>query len=224
MSDGYQNLTRAEMRKYVPETAKRLLDVGCNSGGFGAGLKECRSIEIWGIEPNPIAANEAAKVLDHVITGIFDPSINIPEDFFDVVCFNDSLEHIADPWSALLLAKSKLRPGGTLAVSVPNMLNRWNLQHMLIDRDFRYERDGIRDRTHLRFFTLKSIQAMLEECGLQIVTAEGINEDWYSHSLLVRVLYRLLRNKLNETKFRQIAVVATRPSTHDTASMPAMQL
>lgn len=196
------------MSRYIPESAERLLDVGCNEGGFGSALKESRAIEIWGIEPNPVSAHDAAKVLDHVIVSHFNSDINVPEGYFDVVCFNDVLEHFADPWAALLLAKTKLRSGGVLVASVPNMLNRWNLQHMLVDRDFRYERDGIRDRTHLRFFTQKSIGRLLEESGFRVLIVEGINEDWYSQSLLVRILYRLFRTQLNETKYRQIAIVA----------------
>lgn len=208
MNHEYQSLERKEMRKYVPATARRLLDVGCNTGTFGAGLKTSRSIEIWGVEPDVTASAKATRVLDHVLTCHFDQHAEIPENYFDVVTFNDVLEHFADPWTALRLARTKLHTDGIVIVSVPNILNKKNLEHMLVERDFRYENDGIRDRTHLRFFTSKSIQRTMEESGFSILTVEGINQDWYSSSLTVRLAYRLFARQLRETKYRQIAVVA----------------
>lgn len=209
MRNKYQNLERREMFKYVPENAQRLLDVGCNTGTFGAGLKIAnKTIEVWGVEPDVASATKAALVLDHVLNCCFEEQVEIPDRYFDVITFNDALEHFVDPWAALRLAKTKLRTDGVLVVSVPNILNKENLFHMLLERDFQYENDGIRDRTHLRFFTIKSIQRTIEESGFSVVRAEGINEAWYSSSVIVRVAYRLFAEQLRETKYRQIAVVA----------------
>jgi hypothetical protein len=35
--------------------------------------------------------------------------------------------------------------------------------------DFRYEDSGLFDRTHLRWFTRKTIYEMFEDCGFQVV-------------------------------------------------------
>lgn len=88
------------------------------------------------------------------------------------------------------------------------MLHIDNLLHILLERDFRYEPLGIRDRTHLRFFTRLSAVRMFEECGYEVVVRVGINESWYSPSLVRRIAYRLFRNYLNETKYIQFAFVA----------------
>lgn len=204
----YQNLARAEMRAFIPPHATRLLDVGCNTGSFGAGLKASRAIEVWGLEPNADAAVLAGQALDRVLHCAFDAQANLPAQHFDVISFNDVLEHFADPWAALHLAKSLLRPGGVVVVSVPNLLNKQNLAHMLVERDFRYEADGIRDRTHLRFFTQKSLRRTFEESGFQVLTLQGINEDWYSSSIWLRLAYRVFSRQLDETKYRQLALVA----------------
>ena len=46
---------------------------------------------------------------------------------------------------------------------------------VLISKDWKYEDYGIMDRTHLRFFTKKSIRRMYEELGFEVLTHVGIN-------------------------------------------------
>jgi 2-polyprenyl-3-methyl-5-hydroxy-6-metoxy-1,4-benzoquinol methylase len=205
----YGHISRKEIHPFIPMSAERVLDVGCNTGAFGEGLKAQRGIEVWGVEPNGVAATQAAKTLDYVVHDIFSETAAIPNTFFDVVVFNDVLEHLVDPWDALRLAQRKLRPGGCVVASLPNMLNRENLIHMLIERDFKYEDIGIRDRTHLRFFTQKSMRRLFEESGYCVHKIAGINERWWSESLVNRLAYRVFSKQLEETKYVQYAVMAT---------------
>jgi len=83
-----------------------------------------------------------------------------------------------------------------------------NLMHILLERDFRYEDFGVRDRTHLRFFTRLSAVRFLEECDLEVVHVEGINERWYSPKLWRRLTYRVLWRHIEDTRFVQFAFVA----------------
>jgi hypothetical protein len=43
-------------------------------------------------------------------------------------------------------------------------------------KDWKYDDFGIMDKTHLRFFTNKSIRRMYEELGYEILIHEGINK------------------------------------------------
>lgn len=208
MVNPYGHFARAEVAPYVPASAKTLLDVGCNTGAFGEALKTVRQIEVWGVEPNEDAASRAAGVLDVVVRAPFDGDCPVPAAQFDVITFNDVLEHLVDPWDALRIAKSKLRPGGCVVASLPNLLHKENLLHILRDRDFRYETAGIRDRTHLRFFTLLSSQRMFTDCGYRVRVAKGINAAHWSPSLLSRTAYKIFRSKLEETKYIQNIIVA----------------
>lgn len=204
----YGHSARKDVAAFVPESAKRLLDVGCNTGGFGEGLKRERDIEVWGVEPNAEAANYASTLLNNVLCEPFDSSTTVPDNYFDMVVFNDVLEHLVDPWSALGLAKRKLRSGGCILASIPNFLHKDNLLHILIDRNFEYQTSGIRDKTHLRFFTKKSAQKLFIDCGYRLEKFVGVNEDWWSPSLFSRIAYRLFSTQLQETKFIQFVVVA----------------
>ncbi len=203
----YAQHYREEMAKFVPTDAKALLDVGCYTGNFGKKLKIDRTVEIWGIEPNAEASVKAAEVLDKVVNSQLSKDVDLPNKYFDAIIFNDVLEHMNDPSEALEIVKNSLKDDGYIVASIPNMLHIDNLIHIIRDRDFHYEPWGIRDKTHLRFFTLKSASRLFNECGYDIVQVEGINENWWKPSILRRIAFKLLAKQLEETKYIQFAFV-----------------
>ena len=203
----YGDLDRSEMHRYIPPESKCILDVGCHTGAFGKSLKTLGIDSVWGIEANPASAAVASRYLDTVVVGFFDES-QVPDSFFDVVVFNDVLEHMSDPATALRIAAKKLKSGGVVVASIPNVRHIDNLLHILKEKDFRYEKIGIRDETHLRFYTKKSIPRLFEKSGYVIKTIEGINESWWSPSLLRRLAFRLFPAYLADTRHMQFAVVA----------------
>ena len=101
--------------------------------------------------------------------------------------------------------------------SLPNLLHLDTIWPLLHDRDFRYERCGVRDRTHLRFFTRTSAMRMFDECGYEVLSVQGINEQWYTPSIKRRLAFRLFGRQLEETKYVQFAFVA-RPTPQRLAS------
>src|SRR5882672_773658 len=103
---GYHGQARPEMVAFVPAGARRVLDVGCGEGLFGAEVKARRAAEVWGIELDPTAAAVAGKRLDRVLTGDVASAIaELPRGFFDCIVFNDVLEHLVDPRQILTAAK-----------------------------------------------------------------------------------------------------------------------
>lgn len=203
----YGDFARSEMRPYIPPQAQRVLDVGCHCGAFGAGLKQAGVAEVWGCEINPDSAATAASRLDRVVSGPFVAEA-VPDAYFDAVVFNDVLEHMADPAAALRVARAKLRPGGVVVASLPNLRHIDNLLHIVRDKDFRYEAVGVRDTTHLRFFTLKSIPRLFEQAGYEVLRLDGINEAWWGPSLWRRAAFRLFPAYLADTRHIQYAVQA----------------
>jgi 2-polyprenyl-3-methyl-5-hydroxy-6-metoxy-1,4-benzoquinol methylase len=206
-SSHYPDSPRPEMLAFVPADARRVLDVGCHTGAFGLAVKGKCGAEVWGIEPDPQTAKVAEAVLDRVINDFFSPALDLPDHHFDVIVFNDVLEHMPDPWAALKLAAAKVKPTGCVVVSIPNLRHIDNLVHIMRERDFNYEPAGIRDRTHLRFFTRKSAPRLFDNSGLSIVTLTGVNEDCYP-SLLRRIAYFLFKGYLDDTRHIQFAIVA----------------
>lgn len=204
----YGDSSRSEMIAFVPKDVRRVLDVGCHFGAFGRSIKARSSVEVWGVEPNPAAADIAAKSLDLVFNDLFSEKLPIPDQYFDAIVFNDVLEHMPDPWEALRLANQKLARNGCVIVSIPNLRHIENLVHILKERDFEYVDRGIRDKTHLRFFTEKSARRLFDDSGLKIVHIQGINEDWWRPSLRRRLAFRFFNKYLADTKYVQLAIIA----------------
>jgi 2-polyprenyl-3-methyl-5-hydroxy-6-metoxy-1,4-benzoquinol methylase len=210
--DAYVELERSEMLSFVPEGASRILDVGCAMGRFGQQLKIDRSAEVWGVEINEHAASTAAKRLDRVFCAPFDASVDLPRNYFDCITFNDVLEHFSDPYTALIHAKDLLSDGGKIVASIPNVRYFDNIWKLLIDQDWQYMDQGILDRTHLRFFTKKSIVNTFEGLGYRIEYIQGIGllENVHPHRVRkYKWLNRLLLNKIADMRYLQFAVVAS---------------
>src|SRR4051812_19534191 len=89
--DVYAAITRHEMLPFIPANARTILDVGCSTGNFGESIKSQRTAEIWGVEIDQQAAEIASEKLDKVICGGFEPGLNLPEEKFDCIVFNDVL-------------------------------------------------------------------------------------------------------------------------------------
>lgn len=203
----YFGTFRNEMVKYIPKDARHILDVGCGSGNLGAYLQSKKGCVVWGIEPDVNAAAEATKKLTKVFNTIFDNSIEFGNQKFDVIFFNDVLEHLIDPWEALEFSKKILSTQGVVISSIPNILH-YNIQkEILIGKDWQYADSGILDKTHLRFFTSKSIIRMYQDVGYEILTHEGINSiDKNDKSL--RIHEKVFLRFYNEMRHLQYATVA----------------
>lgn len=203
----YHTNARPEMLPFVPAGARRILDVGCGAGVFAEALKRERpGAEVWGVEPEALAHASAAKVLDRALHGLFDGALGLPEAHFDAIVFNDSLEHFPDHRPALRLALRLLAPGGVLVASVPNVRYWPHLRHYLFESDWRYENEGIRDHTHLRFFTRRSFVRSLHEAGFEVLAVQGINPCWAG--LRRRVARVLLPAGMQDMLYLQFAVTA----------------
>lgn len=167
--DPYYHNERSDLLPLVPEGIRRTLDVGCSSGAFAALLKEKRGVEAWGVEEVPEVAALAEPRLDKVLVGQFEAVYDqLPRGAFDLVSFNDVLEHMAWPDRVLEQTIPLLSPTGCVVASIPNVRYWHNLYHLWVEQDFNYEDSGIRDRTHLRFFTKKSALRMFETCGYDV--------------------------------------------------------
>jgi len=174
--DGYYNNSRKEMLVYLPNNAKTVLDVGCGNGTFSNIIIEKTNAEVWGIELMEKEAEIAREHLHKVYTGPCEEHIkSLPDNYFEVIYFNDVLEHLVNPYQVLKDIKSKLTANGIIISSIPNIRYHNTFMRLLINKDWKYEDFGVMDRTHLRFFTKKSIQRMYEEAGYTIKQHHGIN-------------------------------------------------
>ncbi len=174
--EGYYNDEREEMLSFLPKDAKKVLDVGCGNGVFAASLKRENDAEVWGIELMKDEILKAESILYKSFAGPCEEHIDaLPDNYFDAIYFNDVLEHLVDPYDVLERIKSKLSDEGVVISSIPNIRCHYVLMPLFFKKEFEYQNFGILDRTHLRFFTKKSIQNMYEKLGYEIIKHTGIN-------------------------------------------------
>ena len=202
LSETIPTSQRLEVAALVPPV-RRLLDVGCHEGHFGKVIAD-RGVEVWGVEPDESRANVAKSRLHGVVVGSY-PS-DVPRgEFFDCIVFNDVLEHMQDPGSALLAAKGQLMPNGCVVASIPNIRHISVVRSLVVRGRWDYQDWGILDRTHLRFFTKQSMRELFEEAGFYIEIQ--VPSYWERPRGKRRVL-RLLGRKGEEFLAMQYLIVA----------------
>lgn len=206
--DIYYQGTRNEMLRFIPEGVETVLEVGCAAGGFGRQLKQRGVREVWGVEVVDSAAQQAREVLDKVLIGdIADLIDQLPANYFDVVVFNDVLEHLVDPFTVLARIKSRISERGMVVSSIPNIRYYYTFRELVLHKTWEYEESGILDRTHLRFFTVKSIRNMYERLGYEVLRHEG-NNPMRKRPMSYRLANVLLRGKISDMQYVQFVTWA----------------
>lgn len=92
---------------------------------------------------------------------------------FDYILFADVLEHLYSPKDILKQATQLLKADGRVLVSVPNIAHS-SIIINLIQNKFEYQKVGLLDDTHIRFFTYDNLNAMLNAAGLTSLTEDAI--------------------------------------------------
>ena len=177
---------RSDVADLVPSTCARILDVGCGFGGLGRNLLARGVTQVFGVEINPDAASQLADLYADFWIGDVEQVI-LPDDIenFDSIVFADVLEHLRDPWGTLRRYLLRLKPGGFVVASVPNVRNIALLYKLVVRGQWQYEESGLLDRTHLRFFTRREIMDLFSAADLDI---EIIRENREQLSLKRRLI------------------------------------
>ena len=138
----------------------RLLDVGCGKGRFLAAASAA-GWDALGIEYAPASAEAARAAYGvEVLVGDF-LELSVPGGF-DAITLWHVLEHLPDPAAAVARAADLVRPGGRVVISVPNIDS---LQaHLGGERWFHLDLPR-----HLFHFSPRSLSALVERAGLQVV-------------------------------------------------------
>jgi len=92
----------------------RLLDVGCAHGWFIEA--NCETFDVTGIEPDPTVARATLARGLRIRTGLI-PDVLGSEEKFDVIVFNDVLEHTPQINDILSACSSHLSSDGLLVVN-----------------------------------------------------------------------------------------------------------
>lgn len=176
------------MKKNIPVKG-RLLDIGCNIGDF-LNLMRKEGLDIYGIEPSRSAAERAREYYGlNVINDVADNAIeNFEDNFFDIVTIWDVIEHLSDPCGVLNKVNKKLKKGGYVCIATHNIDSLFAKATRSFYPHLMYQ--------HLYHFSDKTLKAMLDKAGFQIVKSETFNKMWS-----VKYLMSLLKDFFPTNKF-----------------------
>lgn len=147
----------------------RVLDVGAGNGVLARLLKfQGRSCVVDGVEPDPVAQRAAQAHYRGLFMGTVDEFVASRDgnsEQYDFIVMADVMEHIANPAPTLEQLKNLLAPDGKIVISTPNVAFA-SVRLALMNGQFDYVDSGILERTHLRFYTLKSLRRLFQAVGL----------------------------------------------------------
>ena len=139
----------------------RLLEVGCGTGGFLEAAARAGYVPS-GLEPSPHAVRYAkARGLDVTEGGL--DAATYPAESFDAAVLIQTLEHLPQPRAALERVRSLVRPGGLVAVEVPNVANvftTWSRRLGRVDRT-----NTLEPGDHYSYFTGRTLAEALRRAG-----------------------------------------------------------
>jgi SAM-dependent methyltransferase len=156
------------------------------------------------LDPSAAAIGVAAQRYDRAVVGTVEETelADLGEETFDVIIAADVLEHLVDPWLALRKLRTWATPGAVLAVSVPNLRFYRLVGNLVLRGEFEYEPYGVRDWTHLRWFTRRSLARTLASSG-------WAPQRWgATTSLKGRLLAKVSAQLANDFLRQQLIVVA----------------
>lgn len=149
-----------------------IVEVGCSRGALAQVYRRDNpQTHYIGLEIDEENARLARGHCSRVICGDVEALGSVEwESLFPSDCwvFGDSLEHLRDPWT--LLNRIRKHSGAIVQVvaCIPNA-QHWSVQARLAAGFFRYEDQGLLDRSHLRWFTRITMIELFESAGFKVV-------------------------------------------------------
>ena len=181
----------------------RVLDFGCG-GGFLVSTLNCRAR--YGIEPNPAAREQAAKIGVTVFATPSEALAQLGAGGLDVVISDNALEHALEPWQELKALRPLLKPGGVLHIVVPCENISWL-----------YKAEDINQ--HVYSWSPQSFGNLLKAAGFEVTYSRPYIHKWPPHGVAQR-LARLGRPFFNagariwgqlDRRWFQVEALARRP-------------
>jgi 2-polyprenyl-3-methyl-5-hydroxy-6-metoxy-1,4-benzoquinol methylase len=162
----------------------RLLDVGTGDGRF---LRACaaQGYEAIGTDVSEAGANYVRQFGFTVHLGQI-TDLDLPPESFDVATIWHVLEHVPDPAAVLRKVRSLVRPGGVLAVAVPNEENFFLRQRFGKAKNSPFDPLKFGGEIHLTYFQPKTFRATLRAAAFEVLEF-GVDDIYHVRDLKIRL-------------------------------------
>lgn len=181
--EGRRRVIRSVLEKHLlPRANRRILDVGCGTGGMFPLLGDFG--EVSGAEYSPDArARAQAKFPQRRIEACALPDV-LPDGAFDLVTAFDVIEHLDDPIASLRTMRARLPFDGQVVVTVPAFQFLWSKHDEANHHKRRYGRH--------------QLVSHLSSAGLKVTFASYFNTLLFPAVAGARVLARLLPSRFEK--------------------------
>jgi 2-polyprenyl-3-methyl-5-hydroxy-6-metoxy-1,4-benzoquinol methylase len=163
-------------RRHAPPGATKLLDVGSAHGWF---LETARDyFQVLGIEPDTRVGERAAARGLPVRFGFF-PEVLEEGERFDVIVFNDVIEHIPYIHHALATCQQRLNRSGLLILNLPNSRGLfYRLSKTVAQLGWRAPFDRLWQKDlpspHVHYFNRENLSVLVAQHGFELVSSEEL--------------------------------------------------
>lgn len=162
--DGSSHSLILDMMAILPRS--RVLDLGCSAGLLAEKIRAAGHVVV-GVDALELP-HVRERTDEFYVADLEKPLAPEIGTGFDVVIAGDIIEHLARPGDALKEMRRVLRPGGQLILSVPNF-GHWYPRFRVALGLFGYDRRGVLDNTHLRFFTRSTLRRTVRRAGFDVL-------------------------------------------------------
>lgn len=206
------------------EPGSRVLEIGAGPGSITKRLIDTLKCDVVALEVEPTAIKKLKEFCPKVYSMDLNDShwskkLIKDEGLFDYVIAADVLEHVYDPWAVLGGMRELLSERGSVILSVPHV-GHAAILGCLVDEDMQYGPWGLLDKTHIRFFGVKNVQALYNSQAMAIEEAQFVVRT-PEMTELVKTWQRLpsdVQEALQRNKFSHVYQIITRAVPVDRAT------
>lgn len=163
------------LKKYLKKKNNKILDAGCGTGSSILYLAELG--HVYGVDISKIAVKFCKKrgIKNVRVANIL--KLPYKDNFFDLVCLLDVMEHIKDDKVAIKEARRVLKPGGILLTTVPAL-------------QFIYSKHD-KEQGHFKRYSKNEVRSSFKNVGLKERRISYFNILLSPPIILIRLLSKL---------------------------------
>jgi 2-polyprenyl-6-hydroxyphenyl methylase/3-demethylubiquinone-9 3-methyltransferase len=197
------------------QPGERVLDCGCGLGWMLWVISELHDCRLFGVEPDPARLQRAARELGRraELVRASIAALPFPSGSFDKIVLAEVLEHVVDDLGGLREVGRVLKPGGVVAITVPNREYPfwWDPVNRCRERaGLQPIRSGVFGgiwTNHVRLYGRSEIADLVRAADLGVEAVRGLVERClpFSHNIVYGVGKPLVESGLLPTadRFRQ---------------------
>jgi ubiquinone/menaquinone biosynthesis C-methylase UbiE len=190
----------------------KIMDIACGEGLTCLELKKLgKAKEVIGVELFNKATKIAESRLDQVICGNIE-EINLPFEtgYFNYIIMSLVIEHLINPWKTLKRLRNFLSIEGYLIACISNIAHWRTLKDLIVFDNWEYKESSFLDKTHLRFFTKKTILKLFNEGNYEV---KSITEK-ISNKIIVKAIDSLTYDQLRRFFISPYLIMAQKRKFH----------